>query len=190
LRILLLALQSEKHLNKKSNAKVIYALSCLVRGNAEVMGAFVKSDGIESLAKNGLTSSVIKIRVKAATLLRHASVTSEEGMKRTIDAKVIDAVILKLGANVVNSQGGTATSSSPTDLSQEREAYARLLLDIAERVDFTKNEDAVNQFRSEILSQTIQTCQKFIEDGRKKNSEIVDEKEFILAVDRLRNMLK
>jgi len=91
---------------------------------------------------------------------------------------------------VVNSQGGTATSSSPTDLSQEREAYARLLLDIAERVDFTKNEDAVNQFRSEILSQTIQTCQKFIEDGRKKNSEIVDEKEFILAVDRLRNMLK
>ena len=190
LRILLLALQSEKHLNKKSNAKVIYALSCLVRGNAEVMGAFVKSDGIESLAKNGLTSSVIKIRVKAATLLRHASVTSEEGMKRTIDAKVIDAVTLKLGTNVVDSQSGTATSSSPTDLSQEREAYARLLLDIAERVDFTKNEDAVNQFRSESLSQTIQTCQKFIEDGRKKNSEIVDEKEFILAVDRLRNMLK
>jgi len=190
LRILLLALQSEKHLNKKSNAKVIYALSCLVRGNAEVMGAFVKSDGIESLAKSGLTSSVVKIRVKAATLLRHASVTSEEAMKRTIDAKVIDAVTVNLSTNVLDSQSGTATSSSPTDLSQEREAYTRLLLDIAERVDFTKNEDAVNQFRSESLSQTIQTCQKFIEDGKKKKSEIVDEKEFILAVDRLRNMLK
>ena len=113
LRVLLLALQSEKHLNKKSNAKVIYALSCLVRGNQEVMGMFVKSDGIESLAKSGLTSSVIKTRVKAATLLRHASVSSEEAMKRTIDAKVIDIIAEKLGANV-NSQN--ASSSSLTDL--------------------------------------------------------------------------
>ena len=119
LRVLLLALQSEKHLNKKSNAKVIYALSCLVRGNQEVMGMFVKSDGIESLAKSGLASSVIKTRVKA-TLLRHASVSSEEAMKRTIDAKVIDIIAEKLGANV-NSQN--ASSSSLTDLAQEREAY-------------------------------------------------------------------
>ena len=81
---------------------------------------FVKSDGIESLAKSGLASSVIKTRVKAATLLRHASVSSEEAMKRTIDAKVIDIIAEKLGANV-NSQN--ASSSSLTDLAQEREAY-------------------------------------------------------------------
>ena len=186
LRVLLLALQSEKHLNKKSNAKVIYALSCLVRGNQEVMGMFVKSDGIESLAKSGLASSVIKTRVKAATLLRHASVSSEEAMKRTIDAKVIDIIAEKLGANV-NSQN--ASSSSLTDLAQEREA-CRLLLDVAERVDFMKNEDAVNQFRSERFVQTVQNCQTFVDASKKNRDKMIDEEEFIVAVDRLRNMLK
>ena len=187
LRVLLLALQSEKHLNKKSNAKVIYALSCLVRGNQEVMGMFVKSDGIESLAKSGLASSVIKTRVKAATLLRHASVSSEEAMKRTIDAKVIDIIAEKLGANV-NSQN--ASSSSLTDLAQEREAYIRLLLDVAQRVDFMKNEDAVNQFRSERFVQTVQNCQTFVDASKKNRDKMIDEEEFIVAVDRLRNMLK
>ena len=187
LRVLLLALQSEKHLNKKSNAKVIYALSCLVRGNQEVMGMFVKSDGIESLAKSGLASSVIKTRVKAATLLRHASVSSEEAMKRTIDAKVIDIIAEKLGANV-NSQN--ASSSSLTDLVQEREAYIRLLLDVAQRVDFMKNEDAVNQFRSERFVQTVQNCQTFVDASKKNRDKMIDEEEFIVAVDRLRNMLK
>jgi hypothetical protein len=186
LRVLLLALQSEKHLNKKSNAKVIYALSCLVRGNQEVMGMFVKSDGIESLAKSGLVSSVIKTRVKAATLLRHASVSSEEAMKRTIDAKVIDIVAEKLGVSV-DSQNA---SSSPTDLVQEREAYIRLLLDVAERVDFMKNEDAVNQFRSERFVQTVQNCQTFVDASKKNRDKMIDEEEFIVAVDRLRNMLK
>ena len=183
----MLALQSEKHLNKKSNAKVIYALSCLVRGNQEVMGMFVKSDGIESLAKSGLASSVIKTRVKAATLLRHASVSSEEAMKRTIDAKVIDIIAEKLGANV-NSQN--ASSSSLTDLAQEREAYIRLLLDVAQRVDFMKNEDAVNQFRSERFVQTVQNCQTFVDASKKNRDKMIDEEEFIVAVDRLRNMLK
>ena len=187
LRVLLLALQSEKHLNKKSNAKVIYALSCLVRGNQEVMGMFVKSDGIESLAKSGLASSVIKTRVKAAMLLRHASVSSEEAMKRTIDAKVIDIIAEKLGANV-NSQN--ASSSSLTDLAQEREAYIRLLLDVAQRVDFMKNEDAVNQFRSERFVQTVQNCQTFVDASKKNRDKMIDEEEFIVAVDRLRNMLK
>ena len=187
LRVLLLALQSEKHLNKKSNAKVIYALSCLVRGNQEVMGMFVKSDGIESLAKSGLASSVIKTRVKAATLLRHASVSSEEAMKRTIDAKVIDIIAEKLGANV-NTQN--ASSSSLTDLAQEREAYIRLLLDVAQRVDFMKNEDAVNQFRSERFVQTVQNCQTFVDASKKNRDKMIDEEEFIVAVDRLRNMLK
>ena len=187
LRVLLLALQSEKHLNKKSNAKVIYALSCLVRGNQEVMGMFVKSDGIESLAKSGLVSSVIKTRVKAATLLRHASVSSEEAMKRTIDAKVIDIVAEKLGVSV-DSQN--ASSSSPADLAQEREAYIRLLLDVAERVDFMKNEDAVNQFRSERFVQTVQNCQTFVDASKKNRDKMIDEEEFIVAVDRLRNMLK
>tara|TARA_B100001758_G_scaffold232829_1_gene230498 strand:+ start:967 stop:2091 length:1125 start_codon:yes stop_codon:yes gene_type:complete len=187
LRVLLLALQSEKHLNKKSNAKVIYALSCLVRGNQEVMGMFVKSDGIESLAKSGLASSVIKTRVKAATLLRHASVSSEEAMKRTIDATVIDIIAEKLGANV-NSQN--ASSSSLTDLAQEREAYIRLLLDVAQRVDFMKNEDAVNQFRSERFVQTVQNCQTFVDASKKNRDKMIDEEEFIVAVDRLRNMLK
>ena len=187
LRVLLLALQSEKHLNKKSNAKVIYALSCLVRGNQGVMGMFVKSDGIESLAKSGLASSVIKTRVKAATLLRHASVSSEEAMKRTIDAKVIDIIAEKLGANV-NSQN--ASSSSLTDLAQEREAYIRLLLDVAQRVDFMKNEDAVNQFRSERFVQTVQNCQTFVDASKKNRDKMIDEEEFIVAVDRLRNMLK
>ena len=187
LRVLLLALQSEKHLNKKSNAKVIYALSCLVRGNQEVMGMFVKSDGIESLAKSGLASSVIKTRVKAATLLRHATVSSEEAMKRTIDAKVIDIIAEKLGANV-NSQN--ASSSSLTDLAQEREAYIRLLLDVAQRVDFMKNEDAVNQFRSERFVQTVQNCQTFVDASKKNRDKMIDEEEFIVAVDRLRNMLK
>ena len=187
LRVLLLTLQSEKHLNKKSNAKVIYALSCLVRGNQEVMGMFVKSDGIESLAKSGLASSVIKTRVKAATLLRHASVSSEEAMKRTIDAKVIDIIAEKLGANV-NSQN--ASSSSLTDLAQEREAYIRLLLDVAQRVDFMKNEDAVNQFRSERFVQTVQNCQTFVDASKKNRDKMIDEEEFIVAVDRLRNMLK
>ena len=184
LNVLLLALQSEKHLNKKSNAKVIYALSCLVRGNAEVMSMFVKSNGIESLAKCGLTSSVVKTRVKAAALLRHASVTSEEAMKRTIDAKVIEVVATKLSVNVESD----SSSSSLTDLAQERESYARLLLDIAERVDFTTNEDAVNQFRSDGFTQTLRECRKVIDDGA--NGGITDEKEFILAVDRLRNMLE
>ena len=184
LNVLLLALQSEKHLNKKSNAKVIYALSCLVRGNAEVMSMFVKSNGIESLAKCGLTSSVVKTRVKAAALLRHASVTSEEAMKRTIDAKVIEVVATKLSVNVESG----SSSSSLTDLAQERESYARLLLDIAERVDFTTNEDAVNQFRSDGFTQTLRECRKVIDDGA--NGGITDEKEFILAVDRLRNMLE
>ena len=184
LNVLLLALQSEKHLNKKSNAKVIYALSCLVRGNAEVMSMFVESDGIESLAKCGLTSSVVKTRVKAAALLRHASVTSEEAMKRTIDAKVIEVVATKLSVNVESG----SSSSSLTDLAQERESYARLLLDIAERVDFTTNEDAVNQFRSDGFTQTLRECRKVIDDGA--NGGITDEKEFILAVDRLRNMLE
>ena len=184
LNVLLLALQSEKHLNKKSNAKVIYALSCLVRGNAEVMSMFVESDGIESLAKCGLTSSVVKTRVKAAALLRHASVTSEEAMKRTIDAKVIEVVATKLSVNVESD----SSSSSLTDLAQERESYARLLLDIAERVDFTTNEDAVNQFRSDGFTQTLRECRKVIDDGA--NGGITDEKEFILAVDRLRNMLE
>ena len=187
LRVLLLALQSEKHLNKKSNAKVIYALSCLVRGNQEVMGMFVKSDGIESLAKSGLASSVIKTRVKAATLLRHASVSSEEAMKRTIDAKVIDIIAEKLGANV-NTQN--PSSSSLTDLAQEREAYIRLLLDVAQRVDFMKNEDAVNQFRSERFVQTVQNCQTFVDASKKNRDKMIDEEEFIVAVDRLRNMLK
>ena len=187
LRVLLLALQSEKHLNKKSNAKVIYALSCLVRGNQEVMGMFVKSDGIESLAKSGLASSVIKTRVKAAMLLRHASVSSEEAMKRTIDATVIDIIAEKLGANV-NSQN--ASSSSLTDLAQEREAYIRLLLDVAQRVDFMKNEDAVNQFRSERFVQTVQNCQTFVDASKKNRDKMIDEEEFIVAVDRLRNMLK
>jgi hypothetical protein len=184
LNVLLLALQSEKHLNKKSNAKVIYALSCLVRGNAEVMSMFVESDGIESLAKCGLTSSVVKTRVKAAALLRHASVTSEEAMKRTIDAKVIEVVATKLSVNVESG----SSSSSLTDLAQERESYARLLLDIAERVDFTTNEDAVNQFRSDGFTRTLRECRKVIDDGA--NGGITDEKEFILAVDRLRNMLE
>ena len=184
LNVLLLALQSEKHLNKKSNAKVIYALSCLVRGNAEVMSMFVESDGIESLAKCGLTSSVVKTRVKAAALLRHASVTSEEAMKRTIDAKVIEVVATKLSVNVESG----SSSSSLTDLAQERESYARLLLDIAERVDFTTNEDAVNQFRSDGFTQTLRESRKVIDDGA--NGGITDEKEFILAVDRLRNMLE
>ena len=184
LNVLLLALQSEKHLNKKSNAKVIYALSCLVRGNAEVMSMFVKSNGIESLAKCGLTSSVVKTRVKAAALLRHASVTSEEAMKRTIDAKVIEVVATKLSVNVESD----SSSSSLTDLAQERESYSRLLLDIAERVDFTTNEDAVNQFRSDGFTQTLRECRKVIDDGA--NGGITDEKEFILAVDRLRNMLE
>ena len=184
LNVLLLALQSEKHLNKKSNAKVIYALSCLVRGNAEVMSMFVESDGIESLAKCGLTSSVVKTRVKAAALLRHASVTSEEAMKRTIDAKVIEVVATKLSVNVESD----SSSSSLTDLAQERESYARLLLDIAERVDFTTNEDAVNQFRSDGFTQTLRESRKVIDDGA--NGGITDEKEFILAVDRLRNMLE
>lgn len=187
LNVLLLALQSEKHLNKKSNAKVIYALSCLVRGNAEVMSMFVESDGIESLAKCGLTSSVVKTRVKAAALLRHASVTSEEAMKRTIDAKVIEVVATKLSVNVESG----SSSSSLTDLAQERESYARLLLDIAERVDFTTNEDAVNQFRSDGFTQTLRECRKVIDDGANgANGGITDEKEFILAVDRLRNMLE
>ena len=184
LNVLLLALQSEKHLNKKSNAKVIYALSCLVRGNAEVMSMFVESDGIESLAKCGLTSSVVKTRVKAAALLRHASVTSEEAMKRTIDAKVIEVVATKLSVNVESG----SSSSSLTDLAQERESYAHLLLDIAERVDFTTNEDAVNQFRSDGFTQTLRESRKVIDDGA--NGGITDEKEFILAVDRLRNMLE
>ena len=187
LNVLLLALQSEKHLNKKSNAKVIYALSCLVRGNAEVMSMFVESDGIESLAKCGLTSSVVKTRVKAAALLRHASVTSEEAMKRTIDAKVIEVVATKLSVNVESG----SSSSSLTDLAQERESYARLLLDIAERVDFTTNEDAVNQFRSDGFTQTLRESRKVIDDGANgANGGITDEKEFILAVDRLRNMLE
>ena len=187
LNVLLLALQSEKHLNKKSNAKVIYALSCLVRGNAEVMSMFVKSNGIESLAKCGLTSSVVKTRVKAAALLRHASVTSEEAMKRTIDAKVIEVVATKLSVNVESD----SSSSSLTDLAQERESYARLLLDIAERVDFTTNEDAVNQFRSDGFTQTLRECRKVIDDGANgANGGITDEKEFILAVDRLKNMLE
>ena len=148
---------------------------------------FVKSDGIESLAKSGLVSSVIKTRVKAATLLRHASVSSEEAMKRTIDAKVIDIIAEKLGANV-NSQN--ASSSSLTDLAQEREAYMRLLLDVAQRVDFMKNEDAVNQFRSERFVQTVQNCQTFVDASKKNRDKMIDEEEFNVAVDRLRNMLK
>ena len=186
LNVLLLALQSEKHLNKKSNAKVIYALSCLVRGNAEVMSMFVKSNGIESLAKCGLTSSVVKTRVKAAALLRHASVTSEEAMKRTIDAKVIEVVATKLSVNVESD----SSSSSLTDLART-ESYARLLLDIAERVDFTTNEDAVNQFRSDGFTQTLRECRKVIDDGANgANGGITDEKNLSLAVDRLKNMLE
>jgi hypothetical protein len=148
---------------------------------------FVESNGIESLAKCGLTSSVVKTRVKAAALLRHASVTSEEAMKRTIDAKVIEVVATKLSVNVESD----SSSSSLTDLAQERESYARLLLDIAERVDFTTNEDAVNQFRSDGFTQTLRECRKVIDDGANgANGGITDEKEFILAVDRLRNMLE
>jgi hypothetical protein len=87
-----------------------------------------------------------------------------------------------------------SSSSSLTDLAQERESYARLLLDIAERVDFTTNEDAVNQFRSDGFTQTLRECRKVIDDGANgangANGGITDEKEFILAVDRLRNMLE
>ena len=138
-------------------------------------------------SRSDLKSSVIKTRVKAATLLRHASVSSEEAMKRTIDAKVIDIIAEKLGANV-NSQN--ASSSSLTDLAQEREAYIRLLLDVAQRVDFMKNEDAVNQFRSERFVQTVQNCQTFVDASKKNRDKMIDEEEFIVAVDRLRNMLK
>ena len=149
---------------------------------------FVKSDGIESLAKSGLASSVIKTRVKAATLLRHASVSSEEAMKRTIDAKVIDIIAEKLGANV-NSQN--ASSSSLTDLAQEREAHYLFALGRrANAMDFMKNEDAVNQFRSERFVQTVQNCQTFVDASKKNRDKMIDEEEFIVAVDRLRNMLK
>ena len=108
-------------------------------------------------------------------------------MKRTIDAKVIEVVATKLSVNVESG----SSSSSLTDLAQERESYARLLLDIAERVDFTTNEDAVNQFRSDGFTQTLRESRKVIDDGANgANGGITDEKEFILAVDRLRNMLE
>ena len=122
-----------------ARAKALYALSCLIRGNANAQKAFALGEGVQLCAKLIAHPGSEKVRVKALVLARHVVTQSEANMACAIEFNMITAAAGCLLSDDINA----------------KEAAARLLLDIARCCDFEKSPKAVDDFRRSTTTRTI-----------------------------------
>jgi hsp70-interacting protein len=134
-----------------ARAKALYALSCLIRGNANAQKAFALGEGVQLCAKLIAHPGSEKVRVKALVLARHVVTQSEANMACAIEFNMITAAAGCLSSDDINA----------------KEAAARLLLDIARCCDFEKSPKADDFRRS--------TTTRIIADARATIAALTDE---------------
>mmetsp|Transcript_21789 Transcript_21789/g.53839 ORF Transcript_21789/g.53839 Transcript_21789/m.53839 type:complete len:410 (-) Transcript_21789:248-1477(-) len=163
--------------------KALLGLSCLLRGHLRAQEAFTRGGGF-ALLRDCLQVDDSKVRTKALHLARHLVTLNMEHMAAGVDAGFIAAAAAALARSLLSissteRSGGTDADSATCDATdiatsdatdeeiaagQVREAALRLLLDMAQCVDFEKVPEAADHFRSDVVARVLAAA-RVLHDG-------------------------
>ena len=167
----------------KARVKALFALSCLLRGCARAQEAFQLGDGF-ALLKNCLRVDHNRLRTKALHLARHLATLNMRFMAACVDAGYVLAAAASLAGSLprvlVEPDAGTDLSDAFTEedieMGQVRESALRLMVDVAQKVDFDAVPKAVDHLRSAIVVNAINAVGKaYTRFGREEKETYRDE---------------
>ena len=167
----------------KARVKALFALSCLLRGCARAQEAFQLGDGF-ALLKNCLRVDHNRLRTKALHLARHLATLNMRFMAACVDAGYVLAAAASLAGSLprvlVKPDAGTDLSDAFTEedieMGQVRESALRLMVDVAQKVDFDAVPKAVDHLRSAIVVNAINAVGKaYTRFGREEKETYRDE---------------
>lgn len=147
----------------KARVKALFALSCLLRGCVKAQEAFQLGDGF-ALLKQCLRVDHNRLRTKALHLARHLATLNMKYMNACVESGYVLAAAASLAGSlprVIDAPVDTdAFTDEDIERGQVREAALRLMVDVAQKVDYAVVPKAVDHLRSAVVVEAINAVGK------------------------------
>ena len=147
----------------KARVKALFALSCLLRGCTKAQEAFQLGDGF-ALLKQCLRVDHNRLRTKALHLARHLATLNMKYMNACVESGYVLAAAASLAGSlprVIDAPVDTdAFTDEDIERGQVREAALRLMVDVAQKVDYAAVPKAVDHLRSAVVVGAINAVGK------------------------------
>lgn len=147
----------------KARVKALFALSCLLRGCVKAQEAFQLGDGF-ALLKQCLRVDHNRLRTKALHLARHLATLNMKYMNACVESGYVLAAAASLAGSLPRVLDAPVDTDAFTDedieRGQVREAALRLMVDVAQKVDYAAVPKAVDHLRSAVVVGAINAVGK------------------------------